>query len=151
MFDSSTPLVRPIEVLLIDDDDDDVLLTKRMLEKDRVLNRLHRVEDGIEAMLFLRREGRFADAIRPDLILLDLNMPRMDGREVLKEIKADEALQLIPVVILTTSEDEADVLASYRQHANSYVTKPIDLLAFRQVLQSLQQYWFSVVKLPSCS
>lgn len=141
-------LARPIEVLLVDDDDDDVRLTRKSLEHDRVLNRIHRVQDGVEAMEFLRREGPFEAAVRPDLILLDLNMPRMDGREVLKELKQDRDLSLIPVVILTTSSDERDVYLSYEQSANSYVTKPVDLLQFKTVLQGLREYWFSVVKLP---
>ena len=146
--DIQSQSVRPIEVLLVEDDDDDVRLTMKSFQNDRIINRVHRVEDGIEAMQFLRREGVYADAVRPDLILLDLNMPRKDGREVLKEIKEDGDLKHIPVVVLTTSEDEADVLASYDYQANSYVTKPVDLVQFRTVLQTLRDYWFSVVRLP---
>ena len=139
---------RPIEILLVDDDDDDVRLTKKSLENDRIANHVHRVEDGVEAMSYLRREGSFSDAVQPDLILLDLNMPRMDGRDVLREIKNDEALKQIPVIILTTSEDEKDVLESYQHRANSYITKPADLAQFRQVLTTLGDYWFCVVKFP---
>ncbi len=139
---------RPIVILLVDDDDDDVRLTRKAFENDRVLIRLHRVEDGIQAMQFLRREGDFADAPRPDLILLDLNMPRKSGREVLKEIKEDPQLHSIPVVVLTTSDDEKDVARSYEHQANSYVTKPVDLDQFREVLKTLKDYWFSVVRLP---
>jgi CheY-like chemotaxis protein len=132
----------------VEDDDDDVRLTRRTLANDRVLTHIHRVQDGVEAMEFLGREGNFADAARPDLILLDLNMPRMDGREVLKAIKQDNDLSLIPVVVLTTSDDERDIMESYEHRANSYVTKPVDLLQFKNVLQGLQNYWFSLVKLP---
>jgi CheY-like chemotaxis protein len=148
-FDESQQVsVRPIEILLVEDDDDDVLLTTKAFENDRILNRLHRVKDGIEAMEFLRREGEFAKALRPDLILLDLNMPRKNGREVLKEIKEDPKLHRIPVVVLTTSDDENDVMLSYEHQANSYVTKPVDLDKFREVLKTIKEYWFSVVKLP---
>lgn len=139
---------RPIEILLVEDDDDDVRLMKKAFERDRILNRTHRVEDGIEAMQFLRREGQYADAVRPDLILLDLNMPRKSGRDVLKEIKEDAQLRRIPVVVLTTSDDEKDVALSYDHQANSYVTKPVDLDKFREVLKTLKDYWFSVVRLP---
>lgn len=139
---------RPIEVLLVDDDDDDVRLICKSLRRDRILNELLRVEDGVEALRFLRREDEYADAPRPDLILLDLNMPRMDGREVLKAIKADENLKQIPVVVLTTSSDDSDALASYGLQANGFVTKPVDLLQFKEVLDTLGDYWFSVVTLP---
>lgn len=141
-------LARPVEILLVEDDDDDVLLTEKTLRNDRILNRLHRVEDGIVALEFLRREGRFEFAPRPDLILLDLNMPRMDGRTLLKKIKEDYDLRSIPVVVLTTSEAESDVIASYESHANSFATKPVDLNDFRKVLGGIKDYWFSVVKLP---
>ena len=141
-------LARPIEILLVEDDDDDVRLTKKALENDRILNHVHRVEDGIEALEFLRKQGRFESSPRPDLILLDLNMPRMDGRAVLKEIKEDKDLCLIPVVVLTTSDNESDIAASYEYRANSYVTKPVDLDKFRQVVSTIKEYWFTVVKLP---
>jgi len=139
---------RPIEILLVEDDDDDVRLMMKTLAKDRLANRIVRVEDGVEAMALLRREGKYRDAARPDLVLLDLNMPRKDGREVLVEIKEDEALATIPVVILTTSDSQLDILRSYEHKANSYVTKPVDLLQFRRVLQGINAYWFAVVALP---
>lgn len=139
---------RPIEVLLVDDDDDDVRLTQKALEQDRVLTRIHRVDDGAEAISFLQREPPYEDAPQPDLILLDLNMPRMDGREVLQRVKEHDVWKLIPVVVLTSSDDDADVIKSYEHRANSYVTKPVDLLQFREALKSLRQYWFTVVKLP---
>lgn len=140
--------IRPIEILLVDDDDDDVRLTQQTLKRDRVLCSIHRAEDGVEAMQFLHRKPPFEQAPRPDLILLDLNMPRMDGREVLKRVKEDNGFREIPVVILTTSDDDQDILESYEHRANSYVTKPVDLAQFRDVLQTLKLYWFSVVKLP---
>lgn len=140
--------VRPVEILLVEDDDDDVRLTQKAFDRDRIVNHVHRVEDGIEAMQFLRREGAFADAVRPDLILLDLNMPRMGGREVLKEIKENQEFRQIPVVVLTTSDDEKDIAESYEHQANSYVTKPVDLDKFREVLSAIKDYWFSIVRLP---
>lgn len=139
---------RPIEILLVDDDDDDVRLMEKALERDRIINNVQRVDDGIEAMALLRREGQYADARRPDLILLDLNMPRKDGREVLKEIHEDPDLATIPVVVLTTSDDDRDVIECYKHMVNSYVTKPVDLLQFRDILQVVREYWFSVVRLP---
>ena len=150
---TSTPRLSagPIEILLVEDDDDDVRLIRKSLENDRLLNHIQRVEDGLEAMEYLRCEGRYVDAKRPGLILLDLNMPRMCGREVLRAIKNDPQLCRIPVVVLTTSDDEKDVVASYEYQANSYVTKPVDLDKFREVLKGLKDYWFSIVKLPPCS
>lgn len=142
-------LTRPIEILLVEDDDDDVFLTRRALEQESVHNSVHRVEDGVEALEFLRFEGRFKDVPRPDLILLDLNMPRKDGREVLKEIKGDPDLRLIPVVVLTTSDSEADIAGSYECQANSFITKPVDLSEFRTVVKSIKEYWFSTVDLPA--
>ena len=140
---------QPIEILLVEDDDDDVRLTKKAFEKDRILNRVHRVEDGIEAMEFLRAEGAFVDAVRPDLVLLDLNLPRMTGREVLQEIKQDPALEHIPVVILSTSDDERDVAFSQENFADGFITKPVDLDKFREVLNAVEHYWFSVVRISS--
>lgn len=140
--------IRPIEILLVEDDDEDVLLMEHALKKDRILNRLNRVEDGVEAIKYLRRQAEYADAMRPDLILLDLNMPRKDGRETLREIKQDPELQSIPVVILTTSEDQADIQQSYHDHVNSYVSKPVDLDQFRGIVSVLQEYWFCIVQLP---
>ena len=140
--------LQPIQLLLVDDDDVDVKLTLRALASDRVINHVNVVHDGVEAMAYLRREGKYANAVRPDLIFLDLNMPRMDGREVLREIKADKDFSAIPVVVLTTSDADEDVLRSYKEHANSYITKPIDMVQFRHAIRALEQYWFAVVKLP---
>lgn len=140
--------VHPIEVLFVEDDDDDARLVRNELENDCVLINVHRVEDGVEAMTYLRRTGSFANAVRPDLILLDLNMPRKDGRAVLKEIKEDDDLLSIPVVVLTTSDDERDISECYRHNANSFITKPVDLLRIRQVLEIFKNFWFSIVKLP---
>ncbi|MFI0406281.1 response regulator [Actinomadura sp. 3N508] len=138
----------PIEVLLVEDDPGDVLLTVEAFEHNKVRNTLHVVNDGEQAMAFLRREGEYADAPRPDLVLLDLNLPRKDGREVLGEIKADAALRAIPVVILTTSEAEEDILRSYHLHANAYVTKPVDFDQFISVVRKIDDFFVTVVKLP---
>jgi len=123
-------------------------MTREAFEEHKLRNTLHVVEDGVEAVAFLRREGRYADAPRPGLILLDLNLPRKDGREVLAEIKADESLRAIPVVVLTTSEAEEDVLRSYDLHANAYVTKPVDFERFITVVQQIDDFFVTVVKLP---
>lgn len=138
----------PIEVLLVEDSPGDVRLTREALKDAKVHISLHVAADGIEAMAFLERTGTHVDARRPDLILLDLNLPRKDGREVLKEIKESPALRSIPVVILTTSSSEADVLRSYELHANCYISKPVDLDGFLKVVQSIDNFWLSVVKLP---
>ena len=140
---------RPIEILLVEDSAADVLLTEEALQEAKVLNRLSVVRDGVEAMDFLRQRGQYAEAPRPDLILLDLNLPRKDGREVLAEIKADPVLHRIPVVVLTTSEAEEDVLKSYDLHANCYITKPVDLAQFLDVLRVVEDFWLTIVKLPS--
>jgi CheY-like chemotaxis protein len=137
-----------IEVLLVEDDPGDVLLIQEAFEDNKVRNRLHCVSDGVDALRFLRREDEFADAPRPDLILLDLNLPRMDGREVLAEVKTDEQLQQIPVVVLTTSKLEEDVLRSYKLHANAYVTKPVDFDRFIEVVRQIDEFFVTVVKLP---
>jgi CheY-like chemotaxis protein len=137
-----------IEILLVEDNPGDVELTMEALNGAKVRNRLHVVTDGVEAMAFLRREGKYADAPTPDLILLDLNLPRKDGREVLAEIKADPLLGRIPVVVLTTSEAERDVLQTYELHANCFVTKPVDLHQFLEVVKSIEGFWLTVVKLP---
>jgi CheY-like chemotaxis protein len=139
---------RPIEILLVEDNPSDVSLTEEALLEGKVLNNLNAVEDGVEALEYMRREGRYTHAPRPDLILLDLNLPRMDGREVLGEIKADKSLRRIPVVILTTSEAEEDIIKTYNLQANCYVTKPIDLDQFVKVVKSVEEFWLSVVKLP---
>jgi len=137
-----------IELLLVEDSEPDVRLTKEALKEAKVLNNLWVVEDGVEAMEFLRQQGSYADAPRPDLILLDLNLPRKDGRQVLQEIKADPSLLRIPVVILTTSRDEADVLKAYDLHANCYITKRVDFNRFMEVVKSIEDFWLTVVRLP---
>ena len=139
---------RPIEVLLVEDSPADVALTMEALQEGKFLNHLTVVHDGVEAMELLRRQGPFADAPRPDLILLDLNLPRKDGREVLAEIKADDHLRPIPVVVLTTSQTEEDILKAYDLNANCYVTKPMGLDQFLKVVRSIEEFWLSIVKLP---
>jgi CheY-like chemotaxis protein len=138
----------PIEVLLVEDDPGDVLMTREAFTDNKVRNRLTVVSDGEEALSYLRREGPYADAVRPDLILLDLNLPRRDGREVLAEIKGDEALHSIPVVVLTTSQSDEDILRSYQLHANAYVTKPVDFDQFIKVVRQIDDFFLTVVKLP---
>ncbi|MGW5160716.1 response regulator [Nonomuraea wenchangensis] len=140
---------RAIEVLLVEDDQGDILLTREAFDLNKVRNRLHVVNDGEQAVAFLRREGGYADVPCPDLILLDLNLPRMSGLEVLSEIKADPALATIPVVVLTTSEAEEDILHSYRLHANAYVTKPVDFEQFIRVVRQIDDFFVTVVKLPA--
>ncbi len=137
-----------IEVLLVEDDPGDVVMTREALAEGKVLNRLHVVSDGVEAIEFLRQTGSFEHAVRPDLILLDLNLPRRDGRQVLAEIKEDPDLRRIPVVVLTTSEAEEDVLRSYDLHANAYVTKPVDFDRFVSVIHQIDDFFISVVRLP---
>ncbi|MDH2428879.1 response regulator [Sphaerisporangium sp. TRM90804] len=139
---------RFIDVLLVEDDPGDVLLTKEAFEHNKVQNKLHVVSDGEQAMAFLRQEGEYAGMPRPDLVLLDLNLPRKDGREVLEDIKADATLRSIPVVVLTTSEAEEDILRSYNLHANAYVAKPVDFEQFIQVVRQIDDFFVSVVKLP---
>ncbi|BCJ64669.1 response regulator [Polymorphospora rubra] len=138
----------PIEVLLVEDDPGDVLMTQEAFEEHKLRNRLRVVSDGAEALAYLRREGKYADAVAPDLILLDLNLPRRDGREVLAEIKKDEQLCRIPVVVLTTSQADEDILRSYQLHANAYVTKPVDFERFISVVRQIDEFFVSVVKLP---
>lgn len=139
---------RAIEVLLVEDDPGDVLMTREAFEDNKVANNLHVVDDGVTAMQFLRKEGVHADAPTPDLVLLDLNLPRMDGREVLAALKEDADLRSIPVVVLTTSEAEEDVLRSYSLHANAYVTKPVDFERFIEVVRHIDDFFVSVVRLP---
>lgn len=139
---------KPIDILLIEDNPGDVRLTKEVLKEGKVSNNLSVVKDGVEAIKFLRREGQYAAEPQPDLILLDLNLPRMDGREVLEKIKKDPNWQLIPVVILTTSSAEEDIIKSYNLHANCYITKPVDLDQFINVVKSVEDFWLTVVKLP---
>jgi CheY-like chemotaxis protein len=140
---------RPIEVLLVEDDQGDILLTKEAFDFNKVRNRLNVVNDGEQAMAYLRREDGYADATRPDLILLDLNLPRMSGMEVLREVKADSTLRMIPVVILTTSEAEEDIIHSYQLHANAYVSKPVDFEQFIRVVRQIDDFFVTVVKLPA--
>lgn len=137
-----------IEILLVEDSPGDVRLTIEAFKDSKLNNNLNVVGDGVEAMAYLRREGAYKHATRPDLVLLDLNLPKKDGREVLEEIKSDEDLRRIPVVILTTSDDERDILATYNLHANCYITKPVDLSQFISIVRSIQNFWFSIVKLP---
>ncbi|WP_192257433.1 response regulator [Mesorhizobium silamurunense] len=139
---------RPINILLVEDNPGDARLTIEALRDAKVRNELNVAQDGVEAMAILRREGQYADAPRPDLILLDLNLPRMDGRQVLAEIKEDENLRRIPVAVLTTSQAERDIIASYNLHANCYITKPVDLDEFVRVVQGIEYFWLSIVRLP---
>jgi len=145
---SEIPNSEPIEILLIEDNPGDARLAEEALKESKVRNKLHHVKDGVEAMQFLRRQQEYARVPPPDLILLDLNLPRKDGREVLAEIKEDPELRLIPVVVLTTSEAERDLLRSYDLHANAFVVKPIDLDRFIEIVQTIESFWFTVVKLP---
>ena len=140
---------RPIEILLVEDNPGDVRLTIEGLEEGKVHNNLHVARDGEEAMAFLRQEGEHAQAVRPDLILLDLNLPRRDGREVLEEIKKDEELGRIPVVVLTTSAADEDIVRSYQLHANAYVTKPVDFEGFIEAIKQIDHFFVSVVQLPT--
>ena len=139
----------PVEILLVEVNPGDVRLTQEALKESKVTNNLSVAEDGVEALAFLKREGKYADAPRPDLLLLDLNLPKKDGRELLEEIKADENLKRIPVVVLTTSKAEEDILRMYDQHANCYITKPIDFDQFIDVVKSIEDFWLTIVKLPS--
>ena len=141
-------MCRHIEILLVEDSPTDALLTREALSGFKLLNKLHVVDNGVDAIAFLHREGPFASAPRPDLILLDLNLPRMDGREVLREIKADDDLKIIPVVVLTSSDAEEDILKSYNLHASCYITKPVEFDKFVKVVRSIREFWFAVVTLP---
>lgn len=141
--------VRPIEVLLVEDDEGDVLMTREALDEGKVFNRLNVVGDGVEALAYLRREKPYAEVTRPDLVLLDLNLPKRDGLQVLEEVKADPDLRRIPIVVLTTSEAEEDVLRSYDLHANAYVTKPVDFDRFVEVIRQIDDFFISVVRLPT--
>jgi CheY-like chemotaxis protein len=141
-------LSAPIDILLVEDNEGDVHLTQEALKKAKVRNRVHTTSDGVEAMQFLRRQAPYADAPRPDLVLLDLNLPNMDGREVLEEMKADASLRSIPVVVVTSSAAERDIVQSYSLNANCYVTKPVDLQQFLHVIGSVSDFWLQIVKLP---
>ncbi len=140
---------RPIEILLVEDNPADAELTIETLQDSKLHNNVHVAEDGIEALDFLRQENGYSNVPRPDLVLLDLNMPRKDGREVLEEMKSDENLKTIPVVILTTSRAEEDIARTYGLHANCYVSKPVDLKQFGKVVKSIEDFWFTIVRLPS--
>ena len=141
--------MRPIEILLVEDNPGDVRLTQEALGEAKVRNNLAVARDGVEALSYLRREPPFEDATRPDMVLLDLNLPRKDGREVLAEIKADPELRRLPVVVLTTSSAEKDVLESYNLYANCYITKPVDLDQFVRIVSSIEDFWLTIVKLPN--
>ena len=143
------PAGQPIEVLLVEDDPGDVLLIREAFDFDKVHNNLNVVNEGEQALAYLRREGEYSGSLRPDLVLLDLNLPRKDGREVLAEVKADETLRAIPIVVLTTSEAEEDVLKSYQLHANAYVTKPVDFERFVSIVRQIDDFFVSVVRPPS--
>lgn len=140
---------RAVEILLVEDNPGDVRLTREALKEGKIRNHLHVAADGVEALAFLRREGVHADAPRPDIILLDLNLPRKNGREVLEEIKEDPQLRQVPVVVLTTSEAEQDIVRAYTLHANCYISKPVDLEQFITVIRSIEDFWLTVVKLPT--
>ncbi len=144
----STFLGQSIELLLVEDSPGDVLLTQEALADSRIANRLHVVEDGERAIDFLMKRGIYTEAVRPDLIMLDLNLPRKDGREVLQFIKSNPDLTTIPVVVLTTSRAEEDILRTYKLHANCYITKPVDMNQFCSVIRSIEDFWLTVVKLP---
>ncbi|TAN42289.1 MAG: response regulator [Nitrospirae bacterium] len=139
---------KPIEILLVEDSPGDVRLTEECMKEAKVKNILHVVNDGVEALDFLRKKGKYANAAKPDLILLDLNLPKKDGREVLAEIKSDENLKRIPIVVLTTSKAEEDILKTYDLHANCYIVKPIDLQQFLQVVRAIENFWLTIVSLP---
>ena len=141
--------MKTVEILLVEDNPGDARLAKEALKEAKVRNSLHWVEDGVEAMTFLRRQGKYADAPRPDVILLDLNLPKKDGREVLAEVKEDGDLKRIPVVILTVSDAEEDIIKTYNLHANCYIRKPLDLDRFIEVVKSIEEFWLTIVRLPT--
>jgi CheY-like chemotaxis protein len=140
--------LRPVRVLLVEDSPTDLLMTREALERSKLRIEIHAVEDGVKTMEFLRRTGKYSNAPRPDLVLLDLNLPKKDGREVLAEIKADPALKSIPVVVLTTSKAEEDIARAYQSHANCFITKPVGFANFNEVMRSIERYWFAVATLP---
>ena len=139
---------KTVEILLAEDNPGDVMLTKKALEQGKLANNLHVVTDGVEALQFLRQDGEYADEPRPDLVLLDLNMPRKDGKDVLRELRDDDDLRRIPVVVLTSSESEEDIARSYELNANAYLTKPVDFDGFIEIVNRMESFWFKVVKLP---
>ncbi len=140
--------VEPIDILIVEDNRADIRLVQEILKRGKMIVNLHSVLDGIEAMEYLRKEDKYKDMNRPDLILLDLNMPKKDGREVLEEIKSDKWLKTIPVIVMTISKAEEDILRSYNLHANAYIVKPIELDQFMNVVRSIEDFWFTIVKLP---
>jgi len=140
--------MKPIEILLVEDSPSDTELTKEALKRGKIINNLNCVEDGVEAIDYLRQRGRFVQAIRPDLIMLDLNLPKKDGREVLKEIKGDQSLRMIPIIVLTTSRSDKDIFQSYELNANCYITKPVDFKQFIDVVKTIEKFWLTVVTLP---
>lgn len=148
MIATDNTIIRPVEVLLIEDSPGDVRLTIEALKEGKVINNIHVVEDGTEAMAFLRKSGKYFEAMRPDLILLDFNLPGKSGRELLAEIKEDPDLKSISVVVLTTSSSQQDILKAYELHANCFITKPVDLGQFMKVVKSIENFWFTVVTLP---
>ncbi|ULP71526.1 Response regulator rcp1 [Nodularia sphaerocarpa UHCC 0038] len=145
---NNTTAIMPIEVLLVEDNPGDAQLTRIALEDSKISVNLNVVEDGVEAMAFLQKQGNYANAPHPDIVLLDLNLPRKDGREVLAEIKADQNFRRIPVVVLTTSQSEEDILKAYNLSANCFITKPVDFDQFVKIVQSIENFWFAIVKLP---
>ncbi len=140
---------KPVDILLVEDNPGDVRLAQEALKSSKVRNNLFVVEDGVEAMAFLRKEGKYKDVPRPDLILLDLNLPRKSGREVLEEVKTDDCLMTIPVVVLTVSRAEEDICRAYKLHANCYVTKPLDFEQFLKITKTIEEFWLTIVRLPS--
>ncbi len=142
-------LGKPIDILMVEDNPGDARLTIEALKDSRINNELYHAKDGAEGMAFLRKEGEYADAPRPDIILLDINLPKKNGHEVLKEIKENKDLRTIPVVMLTTSEAEQDIIKAYEQHANCYISKPVDLSKFIQIARHIEDFWLTIVKLPS--
>ncbi len=145
----SNRFLEVINILLVEDNSADIRLTQEALKESKIAINLHIVKDGVEAMEFLRKKGKFENKIRPDVVILDLNLPKKDGREVLEEIKQDKILKCIPIVILTSSEAERDILKAYNLHANCYIKKPLDIDQFITIVQSTAEFWFSIVKLPS--
>ena len=141
--------IMAVDILIVDDNRADIRLVQEIFKKGKMIVNLHAVLDGVEAMEYLRKEGKYKDVRLPDLILLDLNMPRKDGREVLEEIKSDELLKAIPVIVMTISKTEEDILRSYNLHANAYIVKPIELVQFMNTVRSIEDFWLTVVKLPS--
>lgn len=141
--------MKPIHILLVDDDEADILLTRRALQRDKLLLEVHEVQNGEDCMAFLRKQPPYEDAPRPDIVLLDLNMPRMGGLEVLEAVRADPELRFLPIVILTTSSSDEDIVRSYNLNANCYITKPVNLSEFKRVIESIEHFWFTVVRLPT--